>query len=955
MGKNSKLNPISMSVKLMCIGALSTVPAHTAYANEEAIEKIEVTGSRIMREGVIAQNPVSVLSGQDLVNTGALNIGEALNKLPSLKPTFGMQNSGRFIGTSGLNVLDLRGMGVDRTLVLVNGKRHVSSSGGSSMVDTNTIPTEWVDRVEVITGGASAIYGADAVTGVVNFILKDRIEGFSVSATHGEAANSDYDNQKFNISFGQDFLDGKGNFGISYEFATQSRLNALDNEFTNYAVRELTNFERDPNRPDDLDNPDEKMYDNAGIFNLTESGVFNAGGIYYTFNEDGTPRPVQLDYNKLDGFGCVDCEYFNLRKYTEVQPTFDRHIINFKSNYDINDETSFYFEGKFAKIESEKWGQPSYHTRSGITLSRDNAYLHPQTAQIMDSTFDDEGNPLTAISINRFNGDIGRRFEISTRETTRFVFGLEGVVAEDWDYEVFINSGVTEIERANYNNLVRPNFQAAIDAVFDDSGNVVCRDAQARANGCVPMDIMGYNRPSQESIDYVNTVSVGTTKLEQLNAGASLANAGFYELPAGPVGVAFGIEYREEKSRQREDDNAKSGDTFFNVLGEDEGEYDVSEVFVEASIPLLGDIPLIDTLTLEVASRYADYSTVGDVTSWKVGLDWQVYDDLRLRSTLSEAIRAPNIGELFGAVSETFYPIDDPCRVKNLNQVSGAARDLRQANCTALGVPVGFDDSYDSARIRGQQSGNDELVPEESTSYTVGAVFTPSFVDGLTFTVDYWNIELEDAIDFINSKKIVTRCVDASSIDNQYCALLTRANDGRLTLIKNKALNIAMQESAGVDFEVNYDFKTSLGNFKTRLMATRLIERKDYPFQEDVAEFQEYAGVDTEPSWAGALDIGYSYDDFFASWKTRYTKKTNRYRADELEKNPNPSNHMEWPTYIVTDISGGYNFDNGMAVKIGVDNIFNKEMIRYTSGTTLEGGTYDNIGRFGYVQLSYKF
>ncbi|MDK1286817.1 TonB-dependent receptor domain-containing protein [Pseudoalteromonas umbrosa] len=955
MGKNRNLKPVSMAVKLMCLGALTTAPAHIAFANDEAIEKIEVTGSRIMREGAIAPSPVSVLSGQDLVNTGALNIGEALNKLPSLKPTFGMQNSGRFIGTSGLNVLDLRGMGEDRTLVLVNGKRHVASSGGSALVDTNTIPTAWVDRVEVITGGASAIYGADAVTGVVNFILKKNIEGFSVAATHGEAENSDYDNQKFSISFGQDFSDGRGNFGISYEFATQSRLNALDNEFTNHAVRELTNFERDPNRPDALDNPDEKFYDNAGFFNLTESGVFNAGGIYYTFNEDGSPRPMQLDYNKLDGLACVDCEFLNLRKFTEIQPSFDRHIVNFKTNYDINDDTNIYLEGKFASIESENWGQPSFHTRSGITLSRDNAFLHPQTAQIMDSTLDDEGNPLTALRINRFNEDIGRRFEISTRETTRFVLGIEGVVAEDWDYEVFLNSGTTEIERANHNNLVRPNFQAAIDAVFDDNGNVVCRDAQARANGCEPMDIMGFNRPSQESINYVNTVSVGTVKVEQLNAGASLANGGLFELPAGPVGVAFGVEYREEKSRQREDENAKSGETFFNSLGEDEGEYDVSEVFFETSIPLLGDVLLVDTLTLELASRYADYSTVGDVTSWKVGLDWQVYDDLRFRSTLAEAIRAPNIGELFGATSETFYGVDDPCRVKNLNQVTGATQEQRKANCAALGVPAGFDDSYDSARIRGAQSGNKELTPEESTSYTIGAVFTPEFVDGLTFTVDYWNIELEDSISYVLSQQIVNRCVDAQSIDNQYCALITRADDGRMTLIKNTALNIAKQKSSGVDFEINYDVKTSLGDFKTRLMATRLIERQRFPFQDEVNEFEEYAGVDTEPSWSGALDIGYEYENVFASWKMRYVEKTSRFRPDELEKNPNPSNHMEWPTYIVTDISGGYNFDNGMSVKLGIDNLFNKEMIKYTTGTTLEGGTYDNIGRFGYVQLSYKF
>ncbi|WP_247684772.1 TonB-dependent receptor plug domain-containing protein [Pseudoalteromonas luteoviolacea] len=951
MGKTRRLNPLCMSIKLLCFGALTSAPMHFAQANqvsEEDIEKIEVTGSRILREGTIAPSPVSVVTGAELVNTGALNIGEALNKLPSLKPTFGMQNSGRFIGTSGLNILDLRGMGYERTLVLVNGKRHVASSAGTSSVDTNTIPTTWVDRVEVITGGASAIYGADAVTGVVNFILKKNIEGFSVTATRGEAENSDYSNHKFSISFGQDILDGRGNFGVSYEFATQDRLNALDNEFTNYANRELTNFDQDPTRPDDINNPDEIFYNNAGIYGLNEAGSYRVDGLWYTFNEDGSSRPLRLNYDKLDGLGCTDCEFMNLRKFSEIQPTFDRHIVNFKSNFDVNDNMNVYFEGKYARIESEDWGQPSFFTRN-LLIKRDNPFLHSSTADLMDE------KGVDSISVMRFNDDIGRRFEINTRETTRFVLGVEGVVAEDWDYEVFINSGTTELERANYNNLVVPNFFAAVDAVSDGQGNVVCRDETARQNGCVPMDIMGYNRPSQESINYVNTVSTGTSKIEQLNAGASLSNPALFELPAGPMGVAFGLEYREEKSRSTEDENAKSGDTFFNALGEDVGKYDVSEVFVETSMPILGDLPLIDTLTLELAARYADYSTVGEVTSWKVGLDWQLYDDLRFRATLSEAIRAPNISELFGAASETFYSIDDPCREKYLTSISGEAQSKRRANCAALGVPAGFDDSYDDARVRGLQSGNLEAKAEESTSYTIGAVFTPSFIEGLSFTVDYWNIELEDAIDTILAQQIVERCVDSDSVTNQYCALISRNSSNQISLIENKVLNIARQESSGVDFEVNYDFKTGFGNFKTRLMATRLIDRKSYPFQDELDNFEEYAGVDSEPSWSGALDVGYEYEDFFASWKLRYVEETSRFRPDQLATNPNPSNHMRWPTYVVSDVTAGYRFENGITAKLGIDNLFDKAIIEYSTGTTEESSTYDNLGRLVYLELSYKF
>ncbi|WP_339143196.1 TonB-dependent receptor domain-containing protein [Pseudoalteromonas galatheae] len=944
-----KINPLSAAVKLLCVSTVVGAPIQAVSAEEKEIETIEVTGSRILREGAIAPSPVSVISGEELINTGALNIGEALNKMPSLKPTFGLQNSGRYIGTSGLNILDLRGMGTDRTLVLVNGKRHVASSAGTASVDTNTIPTAWIDRVEVITGGASAVYGADAVTGVVNFILKEDIEGLSVSYTRGEAEHSDYSNDKFSFSYGQSFLNGKGNFGISYEFAQQDRLNALDSDFTNGSYRELTNPNQDPTRPDALDNPDQIFYENAGLFALNEPGAFNVGGTWYTFNPDGSSRPIQLN-GIVDGISCENCEFMNLRKFTEIQPSFDRHIINFKTNYEINDDTRVYFEGKYSKIESEDWGQPSfYYLGSALNITRDNAFLHPTTAKLMDE------NGLDSIRVNRFNGDIGRRYEINTRETTRFVAGIKGVVAEEWDYEVFVNSGETEIERANHNNLVVPNFMAAIDAIDDGSGNVVCRSADARNNGCIPMDIMGYGRPSQESINYVNTVSVGTSTIEQLNVGATITNSAIYELPAGPVGIAFGLEYREEKSESTEDDNAKDGDTFFNALGEDKGKYDVSEVFAETSIPILGDLPLIDTMTVEIAARYADYSTVGDVTTWKVGLDWQVYDDLRFRSTVSEAIRAPNISEIFGAKSQNFFGVDDPCRAKYLNEISGDKRAARQASCSALGVPVGFDEPYDDSRLPGESSGNRNLSPEESSSYTVGAVFTPSSISGLSFTVDYWNIELEDSISSILAQQILERCVDAASIDNQYCALITRDTSGKITNIKNQVLNISKQEASGVDFELNYSFNTDIGNFSSRLMATRLIERKRYPFQEELDRFEEYAGVDTEPSWQGTLDINYDYENYFASWRMRYIERSDRFRPDELETNPNPSNFMEWPSYVVSDITAGYNFDMGLSIKVGVDNIFDKKPIKYTTATGGDSGSYDNIGRFVYATISYSF
>ena len=302
---------------------------------------------------------------------------------------------------------------------------------------------------------------------------------------------------------------------------------------------------------------------------------------------------------------------------------------------------------------------------------------------------------------------------------------LKGTVLEDWDLDASVVRGKTELERVNGANMILDNYSFALDAIEDDEGNIVCRSEAARADGCVPVNIMGFGAPSQEAIDYINTVSTGTSEITQTVVSASLANGALFEVPAGYVGMAFGVEYRKEESETIEPDNAEG--TFFNALGEDKGEFDVNEVFAEATIPLVSDLPFVQDLVLDAAVRYADYSTIGDATSWKLGLDWTVNDQVRLRFTQSEALRAPNIGEIFGAPSQTFYNVDDPCLADNLNDLQNS--DTRRANCAALGVPVGFESDYDSQTLEGLQSGNRDVKGEESTSTTIGLVYQPDFIE----------------------------------------------------------------------------------------------------------------------------------------------------------------------------------------------------------------------------------
>ena len=943
---------IATAVQLALAGSVALTSGNVLAqdsTNESAdVEKIQVTGSRISRQGAIAPSPVTAISGESLLNSGAMNIGEVLNELPSLANTFSLGNSGQFIGTAGLNILDLRGMGTDRTLVLVDGKRHVSSSAGSAAVDTNTIPTSWIERVEIVTGGASAVYGADAVTGVVNFILKKNIEGFDVSATQGFAQENGYKNDKYQASYGFNFDNDRGNIAFAAEYSSQEALEALDNPWTatsyrNMSFESIMGYERSEDQLNSTAFPDNFYTANAGYYTLNNSGVF--GGNSQTFNADGSIREIYTG-DQVDGAFCANCDSFNLRQFTQLQPEFDRTNLNVKGNYELNDDTTVYAQAKYARTRAITMGQPAFfYGGSETTIKKGNPVLDETVVEYMKANGD-----LKSIQLNRMMTDLGRRTEADERETYRYVLGIEGYIGDEWSYEAFVNYGKTELERENRNNLVLQNFENALNAITDGDGNIVC--ASGSDDGCVPLNIMGFGQPSQEAIDYVNTTSVGTSKIEQYNAGATIANSGIYELPAGYVGFAAGVEYRKEKSEIEEPDNAAG--TFFNTLGEDKGDYDVSEVFTEVTIPLLADLPGVEMLTFDTAARIANYSSIGNAKSWKLGLDWKVYEDLRLRATKSSALRAPNIGELYGEASQTFFRVDDPCRTDNLADLANA--DQRIANCAALGIPADFNSDYDSATLEGVNGGNIDLQAESSISKTLGVVYTPSWFEGFTATVDYWEIELTDAISSIDGQTILDRCVDSESgINNVYCGLIDRdGTTGEITQIRSYALNIAGQEAKGIDFELGYDFDALEGAFRTSLIATYLKDRKEFPFQDNPEVFYQYAGTAGESDWQGVFTINYSRGDWEASWKTRYLERSSLYDNQELARNPNPSNRMELPSYAVTDVTAGYNFANGVSLTVGIDNLFNRALPTGTTGTGSIDGAYDNIGRFGYVTVAYK-
>lgn len=991
----SPLKPARRKLTLAVVACLLPVSG-SVFAQEEGssgptteLDRINVTGSRIAREGFITPSPVTAVTAEEIRATGAVNIGELMTKLPQLTPSYTLGNSTRFIGTAGLGLMDLRGMGTSRTLVLVNGRRHVGASPGSTSVDVNTIPVEWIERVEVITGGASAVYGADAVAGVVNFIMKKSFDGMELRGQRGSASEGGFGRSFISFSGGGEFADGRGNAAIAIEHSEQDRFGRGSRSIGRQFRVSVPNPDFDPSQPPSERNPETIISGPGGNHSISYGGTFTLGpfdfrdpstwGNRYIFNPDGTFRPNRYDGVVVSNTSCVDCDFADLNYVADLEPSFERSSVNAIANFDLTENHRLFFEGKYTKTESNFYGQPAFDQPIGI--QRDNAYISPELGALMDA------NGTDLLLVSRFNVDAGRRGELVDRKTSRVVFGLEGWLGNDWSYETSFNYGETSISRLNLNNRINDRWHAGLDAVRDADGTIRCRvDVDPDAinphtglpynsfarTGCVPFSVFGNGAVSPEAAAWFNTNSLNSSKLKQTVFSASFSNNSLFSLPAGDVGFAGGFEYRKEESQENTDPLAALGLTFLNAIASRGGQYDVREAFVETTIPLLADLPGARRLSLDLAGRFSDYSTIGSTKTWNIGLDWQILDSLRFRATNARAVRAPSIADLFNPQSQNFATINDPCNTlpTNPNRPDTAADpDLRRANCAALGIPSDWIDTF-SANRPGVSGGNPNLDPESADSVSFGFVWQPEFVEGLGVSMDYWRVTLHDAIGAVTAQTNATRCVDApGGIDNQFCNMILRApasgfTDGQgrqfpaYSIYQWTAINenLAKSRRAGVDFEVDYRFGFAGGDAVLRLVGTRLIQSREWAFQDFPDEYREWVTYFTDPRYRANLDASYRNGDWNATWSVNYMHHTLRVAPDSYAANPGSQSPIWNGRYFYHNAQIGYTFpDSGINVYLGANNLFDKDPPLNYFGADAGQAFYDSVGRFVYLGATYKF
>ncbi|KPL66826.1 TonB-dependent receptor [Erythrobacter sp. SG61-1L] len=953
--------------------------AHPAFAQDadpapdpaaEALDEgnaIVVTGTRVARSELDFANPVVTVSAEAIQESGYTNIADFLVQSPALVNSItGAQTAGSFpdFGESGLDLLNLRNLGTDRTLVLVDGRRHVAAVSGSAAVDINAIPTDLIEAVDVLTGGASAIYGADGVSGVVNFRLKHDFDGITARFQAGTSKYGDGDNLFGAVTFGQNFSEGRGNFAIAYEYSNDERVSDqarpwLRNPVAGALYRNQADIPDDPNIPDLIYYNDVRYADSATMGAVDVDFDYAAD---YEGNGKLYDRGLVLDESGgyAQGGSSTPVDGYQ----GDLFPGIERHLVNALAHYEFSDALTLFAEGKYVRSRSETLSQPTFDFY--LFQTAENPFM-PQS--IRDAIIPGAaaewwfGEPSPdGVLVTRDNYDLGINTEQVTRETWRSVVGAKGAISDHLNYEISYVYGQTKSRVLSRGNRLEAQWQAAIDVVEDPiTGDPVCRvsldpDAPPEMAGCVPYNIFGEYDQDPAAIAFVTTDSLSKSKVTQHVVSGSISGdtTGLFELPGGPVGFALGAEYRKESSRFDPDAMIAAGLTWQGAVQPSSGSYDVKELFGEINLPILKNVPGAYLLSLGAAARYSDYSTVGGTTTWKVDGVYAPIPDISFRATYSQAVRAPNIGELFGAPSTAYNFIVDPCDTQETNNGTS----YREANCASLLSSMGIDPTtfqpsnapeVASVYTEGLASGNPDLQEETAKTWTAGVVLRPSFIPGFSFSADWYDIKIEDAINTPEAQDLARLCVDQPTLDNQFCPGIERDPDtGYIMGFSVMPANVAQFRTAGLDLTMGYRLPTArLGTFNVTLVGNYL-DRLEF-ISSPGADVNSDKGEMFAPEYSATFDLTWEMEPVTINYGINWFSSTDRFTAEDLAGDPDYAD----PSYFKIkakwehDFQISYNIADKVDLYAGMQNIFDSRPDFAYSYYPISG-----MGRFVYAGVT---
>ncbi|MEP4052285.1 MAG: TonB-dependent receptor [Litorimonas sp.] len=988
--------------------------ATPAFAQDSADEDVVVTtGTRLnVNPNLQAAQPVLSIEAGEIAARGVVNIEDLTNTLPQISAA---QTSEQSNGASGTAQLDLRGLGARRTLTLIDGRRLPYGDSASTAVNLDLVPTNLVERIDVLTGGASAVYGSDAVSGVVNFILVDDFEGVELDVQYGFAQSDNSGQDIFkevltvsevpipgSVTDGEE-ITGSVTFGANIE---GGRGNVVG--FASYQNRnDIIGADR-VGSACTLGSGSTNGFGCVGSSNFRRfNNIADFGATDFFQQEDGTFTP----------FAGGPAETFNFGASNFFQRPSERFQMYTKATYDLNDDVELFADFGYTQNVSDAQIAPSASfgffqrtsncdnplfqdpvTTDGRSIAESVLLCTPD--QIATGLNPDGSRALiSGLTFTHRNVEGGSRNSRLENSAFRMVGGSRGNLGEQFQYEVFAQYSETKDTDTSTNDFQIDNLANAIDLIDDGNGNVICFDPAARANGCVPYNIFqrgadGSSLVTQDALDYIQGVGITTGSTAQTVLGGNiqtdLSEFGMsspFATEAG-VGLLIGAEYRKDELSARPDQISQRADGGFTGVGGPTlpvaGELDVLEVFGEIEIPLVVGMPFVEELVFNGQYRYSDYDVAGNGTSnsfstdtYGLQLTWAPTSDISFRGQFQRAVRAPNVIELFTGQSTGLPELSeagtdsagntvfDPC-----SSTSTTTPLASEAACANTGVTSaqynGVVPDIAAGQTQGLFGGNPNLTPESSDTFTLGAVLTPSFLPGFSASIDYFDISIDDAVVAgIGAQNILDNCLETG--EAVFCDLIQRDGAGSLNAsgpgvgFQLTNLNAAEISTDGIDLQANY--ATEIGNagdLSLRYASTFLFS----------SDFTPFLGADTdecEGKFVG--NCGQPTADYRHSavlgWATPVegldvTVTWRHFGSVENEGNPDSANEGTLDAANYIDLSGSWEFLDGITARAGVNNVFEDSFpISVSSGPAINGnnntypGIYDT-GRFVFVGLNVK-
>jgi len=1011
------------SVLAAAAAAITATPAMAQDAEEE--EAIVVTGTRLVRQDFEAISPITTVGAEQLELTATLTTDSLLNELPQIVP--GNTRTSNNVGGEDFATVDLRGLGINRTLVLVNGER-VPGSSTLGTVDLNTIPASLISRIEVVTGGASAVYGSDAMAGVVNFVLKDDYEGAEVNMTYGaELETGNAPEFEINGLFGGNFANGRGNMTAYASYYNRESVSQAEYDYSRVSGAICYNIDRGADNAyficdssaEAAANAAAGGFNNANLLggsgtpswgwitnnpgNAFNAGVINANGLtsgqFASYDHDCNPATANIAYAggnlSFNDAGALEprntagacfvpdraagSSYYNFAPDNLMVLPAERISLSTNGHYDITDSVRLNVLMNYTNSRQEVQLAPTPATGLTITLTPNMRNLIQANAPDLWVALQSRPTPYAPFTMARRTNEVGTRNGIFESNSFYFLSSLEGSLGENWDWAISASYGQVNFSSRGLNSVNATalrqglagcqSLQPGPDGLLNTADDTGASLGVNALPGCVSLDIFGPGTltPAMQAFIRVNTFS--QTIVEE-NRVTGYVRGDLFELPAGPVAAVFGMEYRDSYAAQYNDNEQRTGNIFgFNAIQDQEGAVDVYELYTEVAVPLISEAPFAHYLGLEGGFRRSNYSSIGNVDTYKIGGEWAPTEWLRFRAVFNEATRAPNVFELFQNGDQGFVTTQDPCRdtigaapaTPPDGNPDGAGATV--AECVATGVPIGNYTGAPGFAQANQQLqvfsfGNANLGPETAESLTYGVVFQPDWfpIGDFRATADWYDIEISDVILGLGAAFYLNDCYNNNNLIS--CGRVNRDPvTGQVSGINTSRANQASLATSGVDFQLEWSLPLGPG----QLTINELYSILD-SYQVNNAEFvgTTSAGIGgTFADYKSVLSVTYNVGDWTVFGRWSYVPEVVSGNGIGVVGDAFLANPTVSPAASYFDVSLRWAVTDNFTLTGNIDNVADEYPPQTADGYTSQGNTdlqtYRPLGRMFSVSGRYRF